>query len=314
MIFWVLPLLGLIFLPVAGAALDATADTRGAGLRRALSAGAHLTAVACAAFLAAAAGRRPGDPGWDLSSTVLVLFAGAAWVEAVFLSGIRMHNRQPARPGTAATDAGPADAVRVAGADFPAALGSLSAEGEALLLRVLALDSLPVESIMTPRESVAAVDGNLPAVDAVERMRASGHARLPVTVDGSLDRILGVVHAKDLVPFIVDGGVSSSLRRHIRRCLRVPRDQPVARLLGDFRRSRVHFGIVIDPLGRMLGLVTLGDVFAHLAGTRPGGNAGGSVIRPADAGSVPGGGMRVGVGADEFADPADRARTGGPAR
>jgi CBS domain containing-hemolysin-like protein len=121
---------------------------------------------------------------------------------------------------------------------------------------------------------VAAVDRTVSLADAVERMRASGRARLPITVDGSLDRILGVVHAKDLVPIVVDGGIASPLRRHVRRCLRVPRDQPVARLLADFRRNRVHFGIVIDPLGRTLGLVTMGDVFAHLAGTRTKRNSG----------------------------------------
>jgi CBS domain-containing protein len=268
---WVVPLIGLILLPLAGAALDATGDTRWAGLSRALSATAHLAAVACATLLAAIAGRRQGESGWDTSLVVLVLFAGAAWVEGVFLSGIRVHHRQPARPGPAASGDRTVGAARIGGNGPPVAPGALSPEGEALLVRVLALESLPVESIMTPRARVAAVDSSLATVDAVAQMRASGHARLPVTVDGSLDRILGVVHAKDLVPLVVDGGAAPSLRRHIRRCLRVPRDQSVAGLLADFRRSRVHFGIVIDPLGSMLGLVTMGDVFAHLAGTRPGG-------------------------------------------
>lgn len=274
MIEWFLPLLGLLLLPVAGAALDATADTRSAGLRRSLSAAAHLSAVLCVVLLAALAGHRQGHPSWDHSTIVLVMIAGATWVEAVFLSGIRIHHRQTPRRRAAGGDVGSPGAARAGGIESPGASGELSAEGEALLLRVLALESLPVESIMTPRERVAAVDGTVSLADAVERMRASGRARLPITVDGSLDRILGVVHAKDLVPIVVDGGIASPLRRHVRRCLRVPRDQPVARLLADFRRNRVHFGIVIDPLGRTLGLVTMGDVFAHLAGTRTKRNSG----------------------------------------
>jgi CBS domain containing-hemolysin-like protein len=186
--------------------------------------------------------------------------------------------------------AAPADAARAGRSDSPGSPGALSAEGEALLLRVLALEALPVESIMTPRERVATVDGSASPADAVERMRASGRARLPVTVDGSLDRILGVVHAKDLVPLVVDGGIATPLRRHVRRCLRVPRDQPVARLLADFRRNRVHFGIVTDPLGRTLGLVTMGDVFARLAGTRAetdssAGDPGSPLARGASGGS-----------------------------
>lgn len=298
MIAWLLPLLGLLLLPVAGAALDATADTRSAGLRRALSAAAHLSAAFCAVLLAALAGRRPGHPSWDHSTIVLVMIAGAAWVEAVFLSGIRIHHRQTPRRRTAGADVGADEASRAGGIESRSASGGLSAEGEALLLRVLALESLPVESIMTPRERVAAVDGAVSLADAVERMRACGRARLPVMVDGSLDRILGVVHAKDLVPIVVDGGVASPLRRHVRRCLRVPRGQPVARLLADFRRNRVHFGIVTDSLGHTLGLVTMRDVFAHLAGTQTVGRAGVASEPVAGAGEggapTPGGSMGSG--------------------
>jgi CBS domain containing-hemolysin-like protein len=265
---WFPPLLGLLVLPVVGAALDATAETRRAGIRRSLSAAAHLSAVTCAAILAVVVGRLPERMGWDYSTIVLVGVAAAAWVEAVFLSGIRMHHRRARSPRPAGGDVGSEDAARPGGAGSPGSSGGLSVEGEALLLRVLALESVFVESIMTPRERVTAIDGTASPAAAVERMRACGHARLPVTVDGSIDRILGVVHAKDLVPIVVDGETVSPLRRHVRRCLRVPADQPVARLLADFRRDRVHFGIVTDPLGRTLGLVTIGDVFAQLAGTR----------------------------------------------
>ena len=47
----------------------------------------------------------------------------------------------------------------------------------------------------------------------------------------------------------------------------MPRGQPVARLLEDFRRHRVHIGIVTDPMGATLGLVTVTDVFRFIAGT-----------------------------------------------
>jgi CBS domain containing-hemolysin-like protein len=262
------PFVGLVLLPIAGAALDAIADTRRAGVRRSLSAVAHVFAAGCATLLAVVAGHRTGHAGWDYSATVLVMLAGAAWIEAVFLSGIRVHHRRTERQRTGGRLSGSEDAVRAEGIDFPGRPGALSEEGEALLLRVLALESLPVQSIMTPRERVTTADATASPAEAVERMRASGHGRLPVTVDGSLDRILGVVHAKDLVPLVIDGGNAAPLRRQVRRCLHVPQDQPVARLLADFRRNRVHFGIVTDPLGRTLGLVTIGDVFAHLAGTR----------------------------------------------
>lgn len=273
MIEWFLPLMGLFFLPVAGAALDATAETRSAGVRRSLSAATHLLAALCVVLLAILAGRRPAHPDWDRSTMVLVMLAGAVWVEAVFLSGIRMHHRKGPRKRVAIGDVGSSGAAPAGGVSSSGGSGELSAEGEALLVRVLALDSLPVEAIMTHRERVVAVDGTVSLAEAVERMRACGRARLPVIVDGSLDRILGVVHAKDLVPVVVEGGTASPLRRHVRRCLLVPRDQSVARLLADFRRNRVHFGIVADPLGHTLGLVTMGDVFAHLSGRRANGSA-----------------------------------------
>ncbi len=281
MISWAAPLAGLILLPVAGAALDATAETRRAGFRRFGSAVAHLAAASCAALLAMVAGHRPGPAGWDASTTVLVMLAGAAWVEAVFLSGIRVHHRKPALRSAGGGDPGSGASADDGGSGAAGPLGSLSADGEALLLRVLALESLPVEPIMTPRERMATVGATATVSDAVERMRASGHARLPVVADGSLDRILGVVHAKDLVPLVIAGS-GAPLRRQIRRCLRVPHGQPVARLLADFRRNRVHLGIVTDPLGRTLGLVTMGDVFAHLAGTR-----GSAESARGDGGAIP---------------------------
>lgn len=242
----------------------------------------HLSALAACALLAAqAGGPRAGHPGWDRSSVLVTLLGGLLWVEGALLVGKRAasggvgrewSSRKPAGSGSAPTglveapsraarsEETPADGQTGAGA------APLPREARALLERIQQLDRVAVEEIMTPRERIVLADSAEPLASTLRRMRLSGRSRLPVAA-GSPDRILGVLHAKDLVPLALREERAASLRRHLRRYLHVPQGHSVARLLEDFRQHRVHIGIVTDSMGTTLGLVTMTDVFRFIAGS-----------------------------------------------
>jgi magnesium and cobalt transporter len=100
-------------------------------------------------------------------------------------------------------------------------------------------------------------------------MRETGHLRIPM-VDGSIDRIVGVVHAKDVVPLAIEGGPIRPLKTVMRRPLFVSKETTTAVLLELFRAQRGHLAILVDAYNRTYGLVTREDVFLHLSGGKEG--------------------------------------------
>jgi CBS domain-containing protein len=239
----------ILFPPLGRILLDAALRRRESGLARLLWTLASIYLWCRAAWLLSAREEGRADTG----AVFLLVVAGLLYLEMVALWGWR--GRRPA---------GAADRPVTAGEEEPAP--PESPEAEALLRRMQALERIPCEAIMTPRERIIWVDAAAPAGEALLKMRQAGHTRLPVVSGGSLDRVEGVAHAKDLLPQVLEAGTESPVRRHVRRALRVARATPAAQLLEEFRRKRVHVAMVGDALGRTLGLVTLGDVFRVLTG------------------------------------------------
>lgn len=221
-------------------------------------AGQVLLLSACAATwitVGTYAARREGEIQ-GLAPFALVTILGMIVVEVCLLL----------RPRRLGSDAGgPADPDEAA----EPAESPLSPEAEQLLSRALRLEETPVEQLMTPRERVLTAEARLTASEVLAVMLASGRTRM-VVVEGSIDRILGIAHAKDLVPLVLEGRSAEPVRRHLRRLLRVPRRVSARRLLEEFRRNRVTIGAVADVRGRTLGVVTLRDVFQFIGAGRLG--------------------------------------------
>ncbi len=300
---WLILLFPALAAPFVSAFVDyrhSGASTTGLTLARTAL---HLVCISLwGVFAAVVAGQGGGRAGMDGGAAAGVFLLGVAWVEAVHLLAARRRDRASARdpviagrriaegmrfgeaagsaPGTPAVSGGrqtrPERSWDPAGGDLRRDgesgrhAGTLPPEAEVLLNRILGLTSLPLESIMTSRDQIAFVDGSLPAGQALMRMAETRRSRLPVIADGSPDRILGVVHAKDLVPLALEDSRDAPVRSYLRRWLRVPRGQSAAQLLEDFRRNRAHVGIVGDAMGRTQGLVTLGDIFRYIADPSPG--------------------------------------------
>jgi CBS domain containing-hemolysin-like protein len=120
---------------------------------------------------------------------------------------------------------------------------------------------------MTPRTDVVAVPAEIGLRELLEVVIEEGHSRLPV-YEGSIDSVVGVVLAKDLLPLLREdrGGVSFDVRALMREPYFVPDTKPVDDLLAEFRQHGVHLAIVLDEFGGTYGLVTLEDLLEEIVG------------------------------------------------
>jgi len=122
---------------------------------------------------------------------------------------------------------------------------------------------MTVADIMVPRTEVVAFSVDTPPGELLKSVLEEGYTRVPI-FEGSIDRVLGVAHLKDLVEMERDG--KADLRRILRPVLQVPERKQILQLLTDMQNAFVHFAIVKDEFGVTLGIVTQEDILEELVG------------------------------------------------
>ena len=120
---------------------------------------------------------------------------------------------------------------------------------------------------MTPRTEIVWLNRDAPAEEIRRRLSESSHSRLLIA-DGSLDNILGVVHAKDLLLQCL-GERSVDLTRTLQQPLYVPETMPALEVLELFKQSRTHIALAVDEYGGIQGLVTPNDILEAIVGDLP---------------------------------------------
>ncbi|GAA2436632.1 hemolysin family protein [Streptomyces macrosporus] len=142
--------------------------------------------------------------------------------------------------------------------------GALEEDTADLFVRILSLDGLTAENVMTPRVRVVSLHASATAEDVVNLTRATGLSRFPVHRE-RLDEIVGVVHLKDALAV----GEGDRLRVPVAEIavppLMVPETLPVRRLLERLRREQ-PMAVVVDEYGGTAGVVTLEDIVEELVG------------------------------------------------
>jgi putative hemolysin len=143
--------------------------------------------------------------------------------------------------------------------------GTIEAEEEQMIGGVLELGERRVHEVMVARVDIVAlpVDAALDAI--VQVIVAEGHSRIPVH-DGGIDNIVGILYAKDLLPFLVGVDRPPSIRGLVRTPLFVPESMLVDDLLHSLQRRRVHIAIVLDEHGGTAGLVSIEDLIEEIVG------------------------------------------------
>jgi len=120
-----------------------------------------------------------------------------------------------------------------------------------------------VSDIMVPRAEIVAFPVEMPAAKLLDAVLEERYTRVPI-YEGSIDKVLGVVHLKDLVDFTRRGG--SDLREILKPVLHVPERKPILSCLADMQRAFVHMAVVKDEFGVTLGLLTQEDILEELVG------------------------------------------------
>jgi CBS domain containing-hemolysin-like protein len=143
--------------------------------------------------------------------------------------------------------------------------GVLSETHARLLENVMDFADRNVRQIMVPRGDIVFLDVNRSYAENLSIARENGHTRYPLC-DGDLDRIVGVVHIKDLFlsPPVAVGDVD--LRSIAREPLFLPESLELESVLAMFQKQRMHLGLVIDEYGGTSGIVSLEDVLEELTG------------------------------------------------
>jgi CBS domain containing-hemolysin-like protein len=142
--------------------------------------------------------------------------------------------------------------------------GSLQQQDARLLEGVFEFSEKTAQEVMTPRTQIAALEADLSVEAAADQVAITGRSRYPVYTD-SLDEIIGVVHAKDIL-----GALRSRPGQTIRTILRpplfVPGTREVEDVLADMKRLKTHLAIVLDEYGGTAGLVTMEDLLEEIVG------------------------------------------------
>ncbi len=133
-----------------------------------------------------------------------------------------------------------------------------------LLINILKLHEETAADVMVPRVDIVAMPVDTSLADAARRIAELGHSRVPIYRE-NLDDAIGMVHFKDVLPYLVDGR-SVALADLVRKVLFVAPSMPVLDLLLQMRLSRVHMALVVDEFGGIDGLVTIEDVIEEIVG------------------------------------------------
>ena len=144
--------------------------------------------------------------------------------------------------------------------------GILEAEEEQMINAVIELGDRRIHEVMVPRIAIVALPASSSFDEAVDRIIDEGHSRLPV-YETSVDEVVGILYAKDLLPFLKSSSdAPSNLRAMLRTPVFVPESMTIDDLLHEFQRRKVHIAIVLDEYGGTAGLVTIEDLLEEIVG------------------------------------------------
>jgi len=144
--------------------------------------------------------------------------------------------------------------------------GVVESEERQMIHGILEMTDKAVREVMVPRVDVVAADVTEASVaDMIQLIMEHGYSRIPV-YEETMDNIVGVVYAKDLLRHGAHSADTRSLRELAREPYFTPEAKHVGELLRDMRERKVHIAIVVDEHGGTAGIVTLEDLIEEIVG------------------------------------------------
>jgi putative hemolysin len=144
--------------------------------------------------------------------------------------------------------------------------GALDHEQSEIIRNVLEFGDVRARDVMVPRTRTSSFEISEPVEGILRRVADAAHSRYPVHRE-TVDNVVGVLHAKDLLHAVASGNAASlQLESILRPVVFVPESQSAASVLKDMRKGRHHLAIVIDEFGGFSGIVTLEDLLEQIVG------------------------------------------------
>jgi len=148
--------------------------------------------------------------------------------------------------------------------------GAVEHEEESLVRRVFRLTDRTVGEVMVHRMNVAMVASEATVREAVEAIRHHRYTRLPVYEGDNREKLIGVVHAKDLLLALADGRDDERITAFVRPVIYMPETKLVVDLLEEMRRGGSQLAVVVEEYGSLAGIVTIEDLLEEIVGEIPG--------------------------------------------
>ena len=144
--------------------------------------------------------------------------------------------------------------------------GILEAEEEQMIHAVIELGDQRIHEVMVPRIAMVTLPVTASMEQAIDVVIEQGHSRIPV-YEETVDEIVGILYAKDLLPFL-KGSVDErpDLRSILRTPVFVPESMSLDDLLHEFQRRKVHIAMILDEYGGVAGLATIEDLLEEIVG------------------------------------------------
>lgn len=123
-----------------------------------------------------------------------------------------------------------------------------------------------VRDVMRPRQEITALDTEAPMADCLDIAEKTRYSRFPLCEEGDVDKMLGVVHFKDLYALRSRAKTGRDLKPVARKLIYVPEMARLEKVLALFMERKLHFAIVVDEYGGTTGMVTLENILEELVG------------------------------------------------
>ena len=136
----------------------------------------------------------------------------------------------------------------------------------AMLEGVLDLPATKIREVMTPRTAIISLQEDDQLLDILDVLIDSAHSRFPVFSADQSDNVVGILLAKDLLPFLTERNIQVDIRSLMRQPVFVPESARSDQVLRMLKNTQTHIAIVIDEYGSTSGLVTLEDILEEIVG------------------------------------------------
>jgi CBS domain containing-hemolysin-like protein len=143
--------------------------------------------------------------------------------------------------------------------------GAIEQEERQMIRGVIRLVETTAREIMVPRVDIAAVEAGATMADVERLIVERGFSRIPL-YEESIDNIVGVIYAKDVLQYLAEGRQPESLKALARPPYFIPETKKVDELLTELRQNKIQIAIVVDEYGGTAGLVTTEDILEEIVG------------------------------------------------